>query len=139
MITKRDKLGRIANQGKLLEAECIWCSNTFDYYKTIKDGKFCSYRCCKEYRKKYGHLKSNKNPNWKGGINQDYYQRIIKDNLDISSCSICGSKKFILIHHKDKNRKNNKLSNLQVLCKSCHSKTHNIINSIGDKNGREEI
>jgi 5-methylcytosine-specific restriction endonuclease McrA len=28
------------------------------------------------------------------------------------------------IHHRDGNPKNNKLSNLQVLCPNCHSKIH---------------
>jgi len=45
------------------------------------------------------------------------------------TCEKCGSeqsnsKQYIIIHHKDKNRKNNFYSNLQVLCKSCHQSIH---------------
>ena len=40
-------------------------------------------------------------------------------------CSVCGeTENQIDVHHKDKNRKNNKIENLQVLCASCHTKLH---------------
>ena len=39
-------------------------------------------------------------------------------------CEICGLDKNLEIHHKDRNRNNNHLNNLQLLCKSCHSKQH---------------
>ena len=40
-------------------------------------------------------------------------------------CSICAETEGqIDVHHKDKNRKNNKIENLQVLCASCHTKLH---------------
>lgn len=40
-------------------------------------------------------------------------------------CSQCGQTNGqIDCHHKDLNRKNNKINNLQVLCASCHAKLH---------------
>lgn len=40
-------------------------------------------------------------------------------------CSICVEMEGqIDVHHKDKNRKNNTIENLQVLCASCHAKIH---------------
>ena len=30
----------------------------------------------------------------------------------------------LIVHHKDRNRKNNKIKNLQVLCKNCHLIEH---------------
>ena len=30
-----------------------------------------------------------------------------------------------LVHHKDKNRENNELNNLEWVCFSCHAKIHN--------------
>jgi len=45
-------------------------------------------------------------------------------------CQLCGKPQLyeryrgLHIHHKDKNRKNNSLDNLIVLCRSCHSKQH---------------
>ena len=47
------------------------------------------------------------------------------------TCQRCGfhastnkEKKLIEVHHKDKNRTNNNPSNLEVLCRSCHTKEH---------------
>lgn len=40
------------------------------------------------------------------------------------SCRICGNKIDLQIHHIDENRENNQMSNLIILCRSCHSKQH---------------
>lgn len=45
----------------------------------------------------------------------------------IIKCQRCGydkHKKILGIHHKDRNRRNNKLDNLEVLCPNCHSLEH---------------
>lgn len=45
----------------------------------------------------------------------------------IKSCSRCGYNKhpqLLGIHHKDKNRENNNIENLEVLCANCHSEAH---------------
>lgn len=55
------------------------------------------------------------NNNYKNGIST-YHQH------KKSACQSCGSTKNLMVHHKDGNRKNNKLSNLKTLCWSCHEK-----------------
>ena len=65
------------------------------------------------------------NPCWKGGNSNDYYRRLARENLR-QECFKCGSKKNLCVHHKDKNRKNNDLFNLMMLCRSCHTKEHDI-------------
>lgn len=45
----------------------------------------------------------------------------IRDNY---TCQICGVNKRLHVHHKDKNRWNNKLENLITLCNSCHLSQH---------------
>jgi hypothetical protein len=41
-------------------------------------------------------------------------------------CEVCSAtKKRLLVHHKDLDRKNNSLDNLQRVCFSCHSQLHN--------------
>lgn len=44
-------------------------------------------------------------------------------------CDICGAwgeaENRIEVHHRDCDRKNNDVSNLQVLCSWCHQRTHN--------------
>jgi len=69
----------------------------------------------------------SKNGMWKGGIHFDYYRRIAFENLP-KRCAICGTKKNLQVHHKDQNRKNNKLFNLMILCSKCHGKVHQLIN-----------
>ena len=81
-----------------------------------------------------------KNPNWKGGVdNSEYLQRIVyKKNDKLKMCEHCKSKKYIQLHHKDKNQKNNIISNIKILCASCHRKEHykNIWASYGIKKCR---
>jgi len=42
-------------------------------------------------------------------------------------CNKCGiiDKRVLLVHHKDKNRYNNNIENLEVLCWNCHIIKHN--------------
>jgi hypothetical protein len=45
----------------------------------------------------------------------------------IAACERCGYDKIpeiLGVHHKDENRKNNDISNLEVLCANCHSEAH---------------
>jgi hypothetical protein len=58
------------------------------------------------------------NNNWTGGIG--VYRRLKKR----TACERCSSKKHLLIHHKDGNRYNNELTNLECLCKRCHQIEH---------------
>lgn len=68
-------------------------------------------------------------PSFKTGIQA--YRNIYKDAYIIPRkdgkkmiCELCGSDKYMCIHHKDGNRENNSLDNLQCLCKKCHQKHH---------------
>jgi hypothetical protein len=46
---------------------------------------------------------------------------VLKEN----KCEMCGDKdKRKIVHHKDENKNNNNISNLQVLCQSCHAGLH---------------
>jgi hypothetical protein len=45
----------------------------------------------------------------------------------MSSCERCGYSEevgILVIHHKDRNRDNNDLGNLAVLCPNCHALEH---------------
>jgi len=63
------------------------------------------------------------NPSWKGGISQDYYRRVAFENLP-NVCEACGSQEKLRVHHKNKNRQDNRIENLMIVCKSCHNKIH---------------
>lgn len=59
-------------------------------------------------------------------------KKIKQYNLkDCSKCEICGISEWMgkpitfQVHHKDGDRTNNELDNLQILCPNCHSQTDN--------------
>jgi len=66
---------------------------------------------------------AEKNGMWKGGINADYYERVAFENYP-KECSLCGSTKNIQVHHKNRNRRDNRLENLMIVCRDCHWKIH---------------
>jgi hypothetical protein len=78
--------------------------------------------------------------NWKGGINDRYYQRLGKRYLE-KRCNKCGSLKYLLIHHKNFIHLDNRLKNLETVCKSCHEKIHNKARNFKNNNfwKKEEI
>lgn len=44
------------------------------------------------------------------------------------ACEICGYNKIEIlhVHHKDRNRKNNDLDNLKLICPNCHYEEHHL-------------
>jgi intein/homing endonuclease len=59
------------------------------------------------------------NSNYKSGISS--YR---KSKKNINKCELCGSKKQLDVHHIDKDRDNNDISNLIKVCINCHKKLH---------------
>lgn len=51
------------------------------------------------------------------------YHQIILSLLG-NKCFICKSTNNLVIHHKDRNRKNNDINNLLLLCRECHNVVH---------------
>jgi hypothetical protein len=56
-------------------------------------------------------------------------QRLIKTRLlqiKGNKCERCGFDKYqiLQVHHKDKNRNNNNLDNLEIICPNCHFEEH---------------
>jgi len=48
-------------------------------------------------------------------------------------CTQCGSKKQLVVHHKDGNGRgskqlNNSMRNLKTFCRACHAREHNLLN-----------
>jgi hypothetical protein len=107
-----------------------------DVRKKISESKSGISR--NDLREKY---KGCANPNYRNGLSTS--KRIILEVKKL--CEYCGTNKNLEIHHKDKNRDNNQLSNLILLCRSCHSKQHrgkewhNYVYSIRKKIKEENI
>ena len=78
-----------------------------------------------------GNQRGARNHNYKDGLSH-YRDNFEKWNPDIRQCEICGSTKCLVVHHVDKNRKNNKRDNLIMLCRSCHAQVHGLSASLGE-------
>ncbi len=87
-----------------------------------------------------GNNKGKNNGNWKGGVSEYPNHYLMKQNRRIvlrshPLCEICGIKKSVEIHHKDKNKSNHSFDNLVAVCKKCHFKEFHSIHKQGTKTG----
>jgi hypothetical protein len=80
---------------------------------------------------------------WEGGKSPSVYRDIAFRELGLKQeCVVCGSENA-LVHHKDKDRTNNNIDNLVVLCRPCHARLHNHqgdcgVNSANGYNNRKK-
>ena len=102
---------------------CTYCKKIFyARLKQIKGSKsghcFCRRICYLSYQV------WDKHPRWKDG--KSAYLPFMRNNVK-PICSRCGmgNKRVLLVHHVDKDRQNNVLSNLIWLCRNCHHLVHN--------------
>jgi len=114
-----------------LKGEFVYCDKcnkkiwrTPKELKKSKSGKFfCSKSCSMSWKNKVLHVGEN-HPNW---INGEASGRgILKRSKREMICTRCSNsdKRVMAVHHKDVNRKNNKVENLIWLCHNCHHLVH---------------
>jgi 5-methylcytosine-specific restriction endonuclease McrA len=97
---------------------CLNCNKEFKTENSARPQYTCSRSCANTYFRTGKH-----NPLWKSGIGS-YRTNALK--FYGSKCMICGIDNIAVlqVHHKDKNRYNNEVSNLQILCANCHLLVH---------------
>ncbi len=107
---------------------CFICNkNVYRTKMDIKKSKsgnyFCSKRCQTIWRNTILYTGEN-HSNWKHG--KSAYRRILEATGIEKICVMCkiSDKRIIIVHHIDKNRKNNNLTNLTWLCNNCHYLVH---------------
>jgi hypothetical protein len=107
--------------------ECAWCHIRFyknkSKKKASKSGLYFCGRKCKDQAQSFGGIKEIQLPHVGNGIR--CYRNIAFRNKDVK-CERCGFDKeaAIIVHHRDRNRDNNHISNLEVLCANCHAIEH---------------
>lgn len=92
--------------------------------KTSKSGKFfCTKSCQTLWRNSEVHIGEN-HPNWTTG--QASYRDRMRRSDRKQECKKCkiGDIRLLSVHHKDRNRDNNDLSNLIFMCHNCHFLIH---------------
>ena len=120
---KCHKLG--LRKGK--EVECFLCGK-LSYKSKVslgrsKSGKFfCSKSCQTKWRNQ--EFVGSKHANWTGG--RYSYRSVLTRNKVPKIFFLCKTKdvRVMAVHHKDRNRKNNKVENLVWLCHNCHHLVH---------------
>lgn len=98
----------------------FWPEKTKQKMSLSKKGKHYSLKT--EFKKGF------KPWNW-GIVGVGTYRKFYLQHLSGLFCEDCGknlveSQKRFHVHHKDKNRYNNSIENLRLLCVSCHRKYH---------------
>ncbi len=83
---------------------------------------FCSKKCSITWQNTT--FIGTKHPNWKTG--EFSYRGVLLQNKIPAICILCKitDRVVLAVHHIDKNRKNNTLSNLAWLCRNCHFLVH---------------
>lgn len=113
---------------KINNVSCAYCKVQFYLNKSKRrNSKSGLYFCCREHKdlsQRIGGIKEIMPSHYKNGIRS---YRKIAFRLKQEKCERCGYNENIvalIIHHKDKNRENGDISNLEVLCANCHAIEH---------------
>ncbi len=106
---------------------CETCGKiSYKQQKAIKNSKsgkfFCGKSCQTKWRN--GEFAGILHANYKNG--NTTYRNLLLKNSKIKSCMLCDKDdlRILAVHHIDKNRSNNDLSNLAWLCHNCHFLVH---------------
>lgn len=119
---------RSVSQFKGKHYKCEYCGKTIyrnpsDIKKSTSGKLFCSRSCQCSWMNSNKRVLEN-SANWNGG--ESIYRNILKQSRIIQKCNRCGieNKKLLVVHHKNRNRKDNSIKNLEWLCRNCHYLEH---------------
>lgn len=108
--------------------ECSFCGAEFHRCFSKQQNKsgllFCS-RDCKDRAQQIGSGFAKIQPGHYGKSGRNY-RTIAFRNL-LQKCSRClydEHREILVVHHRDRNRSNNALENLEILCPNCHAIEH---------------
>ena len=118
-LKKRDKPGENLN--------CSECEKEFylspSKIKRSKSGKhYCSIECA---RIGIGKRRRGENhPSWKIGLSSYRIRAFREYEIKCNKCGYNEYEEVLEVHHKDENRDNNDILNLEILCPTCHTVEH---------------
>lgn len=111
------------------ELECAYCKKRFMRAKSkVSNSKSGLFFCCREHKDLSQRIDSGKEFDI---IRPEHYGSGSKNYRDLAfrafehKCACCGWNEDIRIlevHHIDSNHENNQISNLMILCPTCHRK-----------------
>jgi hypothetical protein len=108
---------------------CAYCQKDF-YMKpsSHKNSKSGLFFCCREHKDKAQRIGGIEaiQPDHYGDGKHTKYRRLALTELP-NKCNHCSwdlYKEVLVVHHKDRDRTNNTIENLEVLCPTCHGVEH---------------
>lgn len=125
---------------------CLFCNKEFySHYSSF--GKYCSLNCQHKYSNQLkikGWLEKQDNPINTNGLLTPWARRYLFEKFK-KKCCLCGwgeinkttGKTPLEVDHFDGNFRNNKITNLRLLCPNCHSLTSNY-KGLNKGNGRSK-
>lgn len=113
---------------KTPNTECFLCKKPL-WRKPSSKSKSGKYFCCNEHKNTATELDKGNRDLWsyKDATGRGSYRKRALGNSKTKSCEVCGYSEHpgaLQVHHKDCNRSNNSLENLQILCPNCHEEFH---------------
>tara|TARA_Y100000310_G_C20369190_1_gene662723 strand:- start:224 stop:712 length:489 start_codon:yes stop_codon:yes gene_type:complete len=119
--------GKQRRKKRKLNVECAYCNKKF--YKrpsALSKSKSGLFFCCRAHKDIGQSTIKEIQPAHYGTANgrNDYRKRAL--DYYPNHCSLCNYNTIavLIVHHKDCNRENNDLENLQILCRNCHYLEH---------------
>jgi 5-methylcytosine-specific restriction endonuclease McrA len=112
--------------------ECSYCHKMFYKNETEKkNSRSGLHFCCREHKDLAQRIGSGiddiKPDHYRGKDMASDYRNYYRVRNQLIECQRCGYNKYssiLQIHHIDRNRKNNVMENLIVLCPNCHEEEH---------------
>lgn len=115
-------------KGSTIECTCAHCGTKFNKAKSKVDkSKSGLVFCCRECKDTAQTYLVEIQPDHYGKGDGESSYRLLALRAHGYKCQRCGydaHKAAIVVHHKDHNRENNVLDNLEVLCSNCHAIHH---------------
>lgn len=120
--------GRSANPVKIHEPNvvCAYCNKEFYITPShLSKSKSGLYFCCRQHKdtaSRIGGIEAIQPDHYGKADRMNYREIALREYPAI--CMRCKFDKVIVVHHKDRDRSNNELSNLEILCPNCHALEH---------------
>ena len=109
--------------------QCPVCGKEFELKQTHRTQKYCCAECRRKAERLYGH-KRETDLVYKDKIRFDGNRSKALER-DEYTCTMCGAKKDLVVHHIDcsgqTDEPNNDVDNLTTLCRRCHINLHKLI------------
>ena len=116
------------HKGQRVSVKCHYCDEIFFRSKSkLKNSKSGLYFCCREHKDLAQRIENNNEALWLSHYNNgksNYRDNALRHYGN--KCECCGYDTLNIceVHHIDKDRTNNELDNLIVLCPNCHMSIH---------------